>query len=137
MATFTSKPVTVAQSAQAISDKFADLTRLQSVLDNMPEEQRAKVGDVRLESDAIVINTPQVGAITLKVTERSAGRVQFTAMGSPVPMNLDVNLQPLSAESTEVTTEMQVEIPAMLKPLVGGAMQKAVDQFGNLIGKLV
>lgn len=31
---------------------------------------------------------------------------------------------------------MEVEIPAFLKPMVGGAMQKAVDQFGALMQKL-
>ena len=32
---------------------------------------------------------------------------------------------------------MDVEIPAFLKAMVGGTMQKAVDQFGQLMQKIV
>ena len=38
--------------------------------------------------------------------------------------------------STEVEASLNIDIPAVLKPMVGGTMQKAVDQFGVLIGQL-
>ncbi len=136
MATFTSKPVMVQQSAAAISDKFSDMTRLQDIIDRMPQAERDKVGDVELTADSIIINTKQVGAISLKVTERTESLVKFTAVGSPVPMYLMVNLRAAGPEETEVSTAMDVDIPPFLKPMVGGAMQKAVDQFGQLIAKL-
>lgn len=136
MATFTSKPITVNSPSEAISEKFSDLSRLQEVIDRIPAEERAKIGDVALTPDAIILKTQQVGDITLKVTERTPQRVTFSAVGSPVPMNLAINLKPLDAASSELTTSMDVDIPAFLKPMVGGTLQKAVDQFGQLMGRL-
>lgn len=136
MATFTSKPTIVNSPAEAIAAKFADLSAMQSVVDQIPEEERAKIGDIAFTTDSIIMKTPQVGDITLKVTERTPQRVCLTAMGSPVPMNLSVNIKPMAADQTELTTAMDVEIPAFLKPMVGGTLQKAVDQFGQLMQRL-
>ena len=136
MATFTSKPTIVDSPAATVAEKFSDLSAMQKVLDQIPADERAKIGDIALTPDSIVMKTPQVGDITLKVTQRTPERVTLTAMGSPVPMNLSVNIKPLSDTQTELTTSMDVEIPAFLKPMVGGTLQKAVAQFGQLMQRL-
>ncbi|MDE7457818.1 MAG: hypothetical protein K2M77_03025 [Muribaculaceae bacterium] len=136
MAEYKSKAVTVARSAEYIADKFADLSAFGNALDSLPESERAKIGDVKFDADSITIETKQVGTISFKVTERTPRKVVMNAVGSPVPLDLCVNLTPLGQDSTEIVTSIDVEIPAMLRPLIGGAMQKAVDQFGNLMAKL-
>jgi len=136
MATYTSKPTEVKSSADAIAAKFSDLSRLQEWIDKVPAEEKAKLGDVALTPDAIILKTKQVGDITLKVTERTTSRIAFTAVGSPVPMNLALNLKPLGDESTELTTSMDVDIPVFMKAMVGGTLQKAVDQFGHFMSMM-
>lgn len=122
--------------ADAIAANFADFRALEERLGQMPAEERQKVGDVKFEQDAIVITTPQVGAITLRAVERTPRKVVMKAENSPVPMSITVDIEPLDADSCEVIGKMDVEIPAMLRPLVGPALQKAVDQFGNLFASL-
>lgn len=136
MSQYTSKPVTVGRPAQFIADKFADLSMFGGALDSMPESERAKIGDVKFTQDSIEIDTKQVGTIKFQVVERTPSKVVMNAVGSPVPLNLIVNLKALGEDSTEITTAIDVEIPAMLRPMIGGAMQKAVDQFGDLMAKL-
>lgn len=103
----------------------------------MPADERAKIGDVELTQDSIILKTQQVGNITLKITERSPERVVFTAVNAPAKMDLLINLKALSADSTELTAAMDVDIPPFLKSMVGGSLQKAVDQFGGLMGRLL
>lgn len=136
MATYTSKPAVVGRPADAIAANFADFRALEERLGQMPAEERQKVGDVKFEQDAIVITTPQVGAITLRAVERTPRKVVMKAENSPVPMSITVDIEPIDADSCEVIGKMDVEIPAMLRPLVGPALQKAVDQFGNLFASL-
>jgi hypothetical protein len=50
-------------------------------------------------------------------------------------MVMQVDLTSVGAEQTELVTSIEVDIPAFLKPMVGGAMQKAVDQFGGMISR--
>ena len=136
MATFTSKAVTIDKPAADIVEKFSDLSRLQEIMDQLPEDQRAKIGDVSLNKDNIIINTTQVGQIKFEIVERAEDHITFNAVGAPVPLKLVIKLKPLTAESTELTTNMEVDIPPFLKAMVGGAMQKAVDQFSGLMQKL-
>ncbi len=110
MVTFTSKPVVINSAVDTILDKFSDLTRLQAVIDKVPADERAKIGDVELTQDSIILKTQQVGNITLKITERSPERVVFTAVNAPAKMDLLINLKALSADSTELTAAMDVEI---------------------------
>lgn len=136
MAKYTSKPVSVPLGATEVSDKFADLSRLEGALDHLSADDRAKVGDVTFETDSIAINTPQVGQIKFRVTERTPERVVFAAESSPVPLSMIVELKPESATATSLEAAIDVEIPAMLRPMLGGTMQKAADQFGELLGRL-
>lgn len=101
----------------------------------IPQEVRDKVGNVRFDADSITIEAAPVGEITLEVVERIAPtRVKLQAKSSPVPMNLLIELDPKSADSTAVVTSIDVDIPMFLRPMVGGKMQEAADKFGELIG---
>ncbi|MDE6629238.1 MAG: hypothetical protein K2K36_07700, partial [Muribaculaceae bacterium] len=87
MATYKSKPQTIGRSADDLFDRFSDLSRLQSALDSLTEEQRAKVGDVQFTADSIRIVTPQVGEIAFNVIDRQRPvKVVFGTKSSPVPM---------------------------------------------------
>lgn len=136
MAKYSAKSVTVPASAQTIADKFADISKFQSAVDQLPADQRSKIGDVEFEKNAIIIKTPQVGNIKLQVVELSTSKISMQAVSSPVPMALVVDMKPLSADSTEVTSAIEVEIPAMLRPMVGGKLQEAANKFGEMIGNL-
>ncbi len=136
MATYKAKPSVIDKPAAEIAAQFADLTRLQGALDKLPEAERAKVGDVRFTADSIVMQTAQVGEIKFEVKERTPERVAFVAGGLPMPMVIAVDMKSVSDTSTEVEASLDIDIPAVLKPMVSGTMQKAVDQFGVLIGHL-
>jgi carbon monoxide dehydrogenase subunit G len=136
MAQYKSKPTIIGRSAESIAEKFSDLSVMQSAIENLPEEEHKRIGEVTFKSDCIEINTQQVGQIRFRVTERSAQRIAFAAEGSPVPLVMQVDLKPVGAEQTEITTVIEVDIPVFLKPMVGGAMQKAADQFGAMISRL-
>ena len=136
MSKYSSKPVSVGYSVEELDGKFSDFTGMQQKLDELPEDKKAKVGDVRFTTDSIVITTPQVGAITLRATQRRRGFVSLQAESSPVPMAINISYKADGPASSEIVGEMDVDLPVMLRPLVGPALQKAVDQFGNIFASL-
>ena len=137
MSTYKSKPTVVEKPAAELFDRFSDMTRLQNALDSLTDEQRAQIGQVEFTADSIKIVTPQVGEIAFSVIERQApSKIVFGTTSSPVPLTMKVDLKPLSETSTEVETVIDVDIPMMLRPMVGPYMQKAADKFGELIGGL-
>lgn len=136
MARYSSKPTVIDRPAAELAAKFADFRLLQTKLEELPEEQKQKIGDVAFTEDSIRIVTPQVGEIVLKAVERTAEKVVLQAEKSPVPMKLEVSFKPVGAEATEIEGAIDVEIPMMLRPLIGPTLQKAADQFGTLFANL-
>lgn len=138
MAKYTSTPATIARPQAEVYERLTDMTRLQGALDALPEEARAKVGDVHFDKDSITIITPQVGEIRFGITDRTpVSQIVFGTASSPVPLRLVVDIREGdSADTSVVTSVIDVEIPMMLRPLIGGKMQQAADQFGSLISLL-
>lgn len=137
MAIYSSKPAVINRPIQEIFDRFSDLSNLQDQLMKLPEEQLARVGDVKFDTDSIAINTPQVGEVKFQVTERVApGKIVFGSPSSPIPLKMILTLKPVTDDSTEVVTAIDVEIPMMLRPLIGGKLQEAADQFSTLMSQL-
>ena len=137
MAKYESKPVAVNQPVEVLFDRFSDISLFKNRIDEIPAEQRANLGDVTFEEDAICLNTPQVGQLKFKVTERTApGHIAFSAVGSPIPLSMIIDITAIDETSSSVVTAIDIEIPAMLRPIIGGKMQEAADRFGEMIGKL-
>ena len=126
--------ISVAKPATELFNRFSDLSVLQGALVGLSADVRAKVGDVQFTSESIKINTPQVGAIEFVVKERvEPTKVVFGTLQSPVPLTMELDIEPNGDNASQIQTVIDVEIPAMLKPFVGPQLQKATDKFGELI----
>lgn len=133
MAKYSGKTVTVNQPINDIYNKVSNLSSFQQRLDQLPEEARQKLGTVRFTDDKLIIEAPAVGEITFVIAERLAPTLlRLSAENSPVPFNIIMNFKETGADTTEVRTDLDVEIPAMLRPLIGGKMQEAADKFGEM-----
>lgn len=134
MSIYKGKPAKVGQPQETVYEKISNIGAYQQRLDSLPEEARAKLGDVRFSDDAIVITAQPVGEICFKVVERTApSLVRLEATSSPVPFGIAIRMTADGAESTDVSTELDVDIPMMLRPMVGGKLQEAADKFSDLI----
>ncbi len=137
MATYKSKPAKIDRPAQEIFARFSDMSRLQETLDKLPADQRDKIGQVEFTQDSIRITTSQVGDILFKVKEKvEPTKIVFGTESSPVPLTMEVDIKPLTDTTSEVETVIDVEIPAIVRPIIGPQLQKAADKFGELISGL-
>ncbi len=134
MATYKSKPVSIGRPIEDVYARIADIAAYQKHIDALPDEARQKIGDVEFTDDSISIHAAPVGQLKFVVKERVApSKVTLEAAQSPVPLKLIVALEPDGDSSTTATSIIDVEIPAMLRPLIGGKLQEASDKFGELL----
>lgn len=137
MSTYQGKPAIINRPASELYNRFSNLHFLEEKIAELPDDQRAKLGEVRFTDDALVIVTPQVGEVIFRVKEKvEPEKVVFSAENSPVPLDMTVRFTPVDADSTSVETAIDVQIPAIMRPLVGPHLQKAADQFGTLMSTL-
>ena len=134
MAKYTGKPATINRPIAELYAQFSDMSRLKGALEKANPEQASKMGNVEVGEDYMAINNPQVGQIKFQVTERiEPTRIAFSAVQSPLPVSMSINLKEITPETTEVSTVLEMEIPMVMKALVGPKLQKVADQFGEMM----
>lgn len=142
MATYKSDKINLAYPATAVYDKLSNLEGLAGLLknvpaDRIPDDKKEMLDRVKITGDTISFPGGPIGDITLKVTERKSPElVRLEGVGTPVPLSLELHVFPLSAETCEAYVEIDVQIPAMLKPMVNGPLQQMADQFGVMLRQL-
>ncbi len=137
MSTYSGKSVTLPRPVEEIYAKVSDLGQYKDLVEALPAEQREKLQGVEFEGDCVKMNAPSIGQLVFRISERTAPtHVGFSAEGSPVPLKLSLDLASAGEGSTSLTPKIDLEIPAMLRPFIGGKIQEAADKFGDVFTSL-
>lgn len=118
------------------------MEKLRDVIADVPadaisEEQRKQLEQVRVTADTISFPGGPVGEVTLRIVEKTAPTlIRLEGMGTPVPLNLTMRITPVSDTECRAQVTIDIQIPAMLKPMVNGPLQKMADQFGQMLRNL-
>lgn len=139
MSKYTGKAALVQRPSQEVWDKISNLGSFQQYLDKLPEDLRAKAGDVRFTDDSMIINAPGAGEITLQRTEVDPGHsMTLTALGAPVDMKVVLTLSPTAdGNATEVLPVIDVDVPVFARAFVAPKLQAAADQLGTMLQNLL
>lgn len=140
METYKSDKVIIDHNIDVVYSKLSDprvfKEHIDKNLDRLPEEAREHLQSVKFEDDGISVDSP-MGPLKLSVSESVApSMVKYTAPSSPVPFGLTINLQAIDESHTESVTEISIELPFMLKAMVGSKLTDGAKKLGELIAKL-
>ena len=139
MAIYKSGEVTLQASAEDVFNKLSNLENLSSLIasipeDKIPADQKKALESLTITEDSISFPGGPVGSLTLKMTERKAPNlIKLEGVGSPVPLSMTMHISPEGAFSSKGQVDIDIQIPALLKPMVGGQIQKIADQFGDML----
>lgn len=137
MSKYVGKPVQVARPIEEIYAKVSDLGQYRQMVEQLPDEVKAQLQGVKLSDDSISMDAPGVGALEFKITDRRPhDKVELTAVSSPVPLKILLELAADSAGQTTVSPAIDIQIPAMLRPFIGNKIQEAADRFGEIFTTL-
>lgn len=133
MAKYSGKSAVVGHPIEEIYNKVSNFSSLRDRISQLPPEAQQRLGQVTFGDDRMTINAPGVGELTFAIAERQAPNLlRLTAENSPLPFNIIMHFAAKDENTTEVTTDLDVDIPVMLRPLVGGKLQEAADRFGEM-----
>lgn len=139
MATYRSEDVTLGAPADKVFCKLDNLQGLGEMIKNAPAEQipadkRDMLEKIEVTADTISFPAGPMGAITLKKTlSMCPTLIKLEGQGTPVPMSLSLHIVPLGEIASSAYVEIDLQIPAMLKPMVNGPLQKMTSEFANML----
>lgn len=140
METYRSEKNVIDFNIEVIYSKLSDprvfKAHIDRNIDRLPQEAREHLDKVKFEDDGISVESP-MGALKLSVSESvEPTMVKYVAQSSPVPFGVTVNLEPIDDTHTQAVTELNIDIPFMLKAMVGGKLSEGALKMGEMIAKL-
>lgn len=139
MSVYKSDKVELSAPAESVYAKLSNLENLRSMLagvpaESVPEDKRELFDSISITPDSISVPAGPVGNLTFKVVEKTEpSRIKLAAENSPIPLSLQMNLEPKGPDASEAQVMIDIALPAMLAPMVGGQIQKMADQFGQVL----
>ena len=142
MATYSSGSVNLNASADNVFKKLSNLNNLQSLLNNVPADRipadkREMFENLKITEDSIEIPGGPMGSLTLRMVEKvEPTLIKLAGEGLPIALSLSMHITPESESSSKANVDIDIDIPAMLKPMIGGQIQKMASQFGDMLGAI-
>lgn len=139
MANYKSDEVTLLASADKVFDRLSDVSRLGEMLKEapmgeLPDAERELMEQVRIEGDSITFPAGPAGELTLKLSELVRPTlIRMTGIGAPVPMGMTLHIQPVGDFECRAQVDIEIEIPKMLAPMVGGPLKKMAAQIAEML----
>lgn len=139
MATYKSEEVTLNASAEKVYGKLSNIQGLGEMIKNapvdaIPADKRGLLEQITVTGDSVSFPAGPMGAITLqkgKCVEPTL--ITLEGVGTPVPMKLCLNIAPLGDANCSAEVEIDIQIPMLLKPMIGGPLQKMTKEFANML----
>lgn len=139
MESYKSIPHSIACDADTIYSKLTNPSLIKQLIEDNSEridqQARQHLDTVKFSEDAISIQSP-MGEVTLSLDKEQSlvgERIVYTALQSPVPINMVINLEPGPDETTLSTAELQLKIPFFMRKMVEAQLQEGANRFGELL----
>ncbi|MCH5223113.1 MAG: hypothetical protein J1E82_03655 [Muribaculaceae bacterium] len=142
MTTYSSDEITFNAPAEKVYDKLSNLENLKSLLekvpaDKVPEDKRQMFENIVITPETIEVPGGPMGKLVFRLTEKVApSLIKLSGEGIPIALALEMHIKPLSETTSAGKVDINIDIPAMLKPMVGGQIQKMAGQFGNILSAI-
>ncbi len=110
--------------------------QLEKNADKLPPEAQENLAKVHFTADGISIDSP-MGPMMLSVTESvEPTRVVYSAANMPVNFNLSIELEAIDEARTAAVAQINIDLPLMLRAVVGGQLGDAARQMGQMLAAL-
>lgn len=139
MADFKSKETVLNANADAVYKKLSNLEGLGKMLSEIPEDkvpadQKEMLAQVKVTPDSISFPAGPAGNLTMKLAECvEPTLIRLEGVDAPVPMSMSMHIFPIDDHACQAQVEVNLQIPAMLKPMVSGPLNKLVEQFAQML----
>lgn len=152
MSDFVSNVKTIPYSQEKVYLKLSDLRNLQSLKEKINsadassinaipgvdegkmEQARQYLNNLEFDQDSISIGGTPVGNIKIQIVERDEPKcIKFEGQGTPIPLNLWIQILPIDADSSKVRVTLRAELNIFLKGMLQKPLQEAVERIADTL----
>ena len=115
--------------------KLEDLNNLEGLKDRLPQD---KVKEFTYSRDEATVNVPPMGNVTIRVVEREEPKcIKLEAVGSPIPINLWVQIIPNGEEASKMRVVVKAEVNFMLRSMIEKPLKEGIEKIAEALSMVV
>lgn len=139
MVQFESNVKHVPYSQERVYGKLEDLNNLALLkerLEQMREKLGDKIQDMTFDRDSLTL-TVQGMNVTLRIIEREPCKcIKFEGEKSPIPMNLWIQILPVSEDQAKMKVTVRAEVNMFMKAMVSKPLQEGVEKLADMLAMI-
>ncbi|MBR5335555.1 MAG: SRPBCC family protein [Bacteroidaceae bacterium] len=114
--------------------KLEDLNNLEALKDKLPKD---KIQEFAYDHDQVTIEIAPIGKVTIKIIEREAPKcIKFEAVGSPIPMNLWIQIIPDGSEASKMRVVAKAELNFMLRGMIEKPLKEGLEKIADTLAMI-
>ena len=114
---------------QSVYDMLSDLSNIEKIRDRIPEE---KVKDLTFDHDSVSVSVDMVGSVTLQIIEREEPKcIKFETTNSPVPLNLWIQILPVTEESSKMKLTVKVDTNPFVAKMLEKPLREGIEKVAE------
>ena len=129
----------VPYSQERVYNKLSDLNNLEGVrerLDMVKDKLDGKLEDMSFDRDSITLKVQGI-SLTLRIIEREPLKcIKFEGDKSPIPLNLWIQILPVTQEEAKMKVTIRAEVNMFLKAMVSKPLQEGVEKLADMLAML-
>ena len=115
--------------------KLEDLNNLEGLKDRLPQD---KVKEFTYSRDEATVNVTPMGNVTIRVVEREEPKcIKLEAVGSPIPINLWVQIIPNGEEASKMRVVVKAEVNFMLRSMIEKPLKEGIEKIAEALSMVV
>ena len=114
--------------------KLEDLNNLEALKDKLPQD---KISEFAYDHDQVTIEVAPIGKVTIKIIEREAPKcIKFEAVGSPIPMNMWIQIIPNGDEASKLRVVAKADINFMLRGMIEKPLKEGLEKIADTLAMI-
>ena len=126
----------VPYSQGRVYNKLSDLNNLESVrdrLDSMKDKLEGKLEDMTFDRDSMTVKVQGIN-LTLRIVEREPMKcVKFEGDKSPIPLNLWIQMLPVTDEQSKIKVTIRAEVNMFMKAMISKPLNEGVEKLAEML----
>lgn len=131
---FESSVKVINYSQDCVYCKMSDLRNLEKIKDHVPSD---KIQKFECTEDSVTVSVSPVGDLTLQVVERDEPKcLKFETTKSPVPLNLWIQLLPITDNECKMRLTVRAEVNLFMKGLVSKPLKEGIEKMADVLAMI-
>lgn len=129
----------ISYSQERVYGVLSDLNsmeRMRDKLDEMKSKLEGKIEDMSFDRDSLSIKVQGIN-LTLRIIEREPMKcIKFEGDKTPIPMNLWIQILPVSEEESKIKVTIRAEVNMFMKAMVSKPLQEGVEKLAETLARI-